>query len=253
MGGSVAALVVGLVAGVLSGAFGVGGGIVTTPAIRLVLGYPALIAVGTPLPLIVPTALAGAWSYRRAGLLDVRASVIIGACGLPLTVVGAWLSDVAGGRTVLLMTAALVAYMAFDVLSAPRTLPAADALEARRVPTLVLLGVVAGAYSGFLGLGGGFVIVPVLTRTLGMPIKRAIGTSLLAVALLAVPGSVVHWSLGHVDLGLAATMALGVVPGALIGARLTRTAADKSVRNAFAALLGVTAIAMVVNETGLLG
>jgi uncharacterized membrane protein YfcA len=57
---------VGLVAGVLSGMFGVGGGLVTTPAIRLLLGFPALIALGTPLPVILPTAVAGAASYEPA-------------------------------------------------------------------------------------------------------------------------------------------------------------------------------------------
>ena len=73
MGGVALTVVVGLVSGVLSGAFGIGGGLVTTPAIRLLLGYPALIAVGTPLPVILPGAIAGASSYVRRGLADVRA------------------------------------------------------------------------------------------------------------------------------------------------------------------------------------
>lgn len=251
MAGPVATVLVGLVAGVLSGAFGVGGGIVTTPAIRLLLGYPALIAVGTPLPIIIPTALAGAWSYRRAGLVDARAGLTVGIAGLPLTALGAWLSDRAGGAIVLLVTAALILYMAFDIIAGVRR-KAAAALPRASTRGLVLLGTFAGLYSGFLGLGGGFVIVPVLVRFAGMPMKRAIGTSLLAVCLLAVPGTVAHWYLGNVDVRLALTMALGVVPGALLGARLTKAAGELGVRYAFAALLTVTALVLVSGEIGAL-
>lgn len=248
MASPLAVVAVGLVAGVLSGAFGVGGGVVTTPAIRLLLGYPALIAVGTPLPVIVPTALAGAWSYWRAGLIDVRAALTIGLAGIPVTVLGAWLSDIAGGPLVLTVTAALIAYMAVDVALGGRA--SASRAESRRAgfAGYALLGAVTGLYSGFLGLGGGFIIVPLLARAFGMPIKRAIGTSLLTVSLLAIPGTITHWYLGHVDVPLALTLMLGVVPGALLGARLTKKAGEATVRYAFAGLLAVTAVVLVVNE-----
>lgn len=240
---------VGLAAGVLSGAFGVGGGVVTTPAIRLLLGYPALIAVGTPLPVIVPTALAGAWSYWRAGLVDVRAALTIGLAGIPVTVLGAWLSDMVGGRVVLAVTAALIAYMAADVaLGAKRGASSRPLSRRAGFVGYAVLGLVTGLYSGFLGLGGGFVIVPLLTRVFGMPIKRAIGTSLLTVSLLAIPGTVTHWYLGHVDVMLALTLMVGVVPGALLGVRLTRKAGEVAVRYAFAGLLALTAVVLVANE-----
>ncbi|MHB9004469.1 MAG: sulfite exporter TauE/SafE family protein [Coriobacteriia bacterium] len=237
-----------MAAGVLSGAFGVGGGIVTTPAIRLLLGCPALIAVGTPLPVIVPTALAGAWSYWRAGLVDVRAALTIGAAGIPVTVLGAWLSDMAGGRMVLAFTAALIAYMAVDVAIGGKSAGDPAARPERGVGAYAILGTFTGLYSGFLGLGGGFVIVPLLTRVFGMSIKRSIGTSLLAVCLLAVPGTITHWYLGHVDVSLALMLMIGVVPGALLGARLTRKAGDTAVRYAFSGLLAVTALVLVANE-----
>lgn len=249
MDSPLAVIAVGLAAGVLSGAFGVGGGVVTTPAIRLLLGFPALIAVGTPLPVIVPTALAGAWSYWRDGLIDVRAALTIGAAGIPLSVLGAWLSDIAGGRLVLAVTAALIAYMAVDVAVGGRSASPEPSERSRRgVWAYVLLGVFTGLYSGFLGLGGGFVIVPLLTRLFGMSIKRSIGTSLLAVCLLAIPGAITHWYLGHVDVSLALMLMIGVVPGALLGARLTRRAGETAVRYAFSGLLAVTAIVLVVNE-----
>jgi len=253
--GPLATALVGLAAGVLSGAFGVGGGVVTTPAIRLLLGYPDLIAVGTPLPVIIPTAIAGAWSYSRRGLADIRAGVVIGLAGAPASVAGAWLSSVLGGQVVLLVTAALIAYMAVDTflqaVGGPRTRPVAvGSAHPRRGWALAALGLVAGLYSGFLGLGGGFVVVPVLARFFGMDIKRAIGTSLTAVALLALPGTAAHAALGHIDWQLAAWLALGVVPGALVGARLTQRTSEKWVGVAFAGLLLLTALLLAANEIG---
>ncbi|MCX8006706.1 MAG: sulfite exporter TauE/SafE family protein [Coriobacteriia bacterium] len=244
---------IGAVSGVLSGAFGIGGGIVTTPAIRLLLGAPALVAVGTPLPVIVPGAVTGALAYLRRGLVDVRASVTIAAVGSLAAVAGAAASAAAGGAIVMLATAALMLYVAADVLSwAARSGTAPERVRERpgppSVPELAAVGVAAGLYSGFLGLGGGFVIVPLLARWLGYGLKRAIGTSLLAVAMLAIPGSVAHYALGHVDLSIAAGLVLGVVPGAAAGARLTTVASETAVRYAFAILLACAAAWLAVGE-----
>lgn len=252
------ALLIGLVAGYLSGQFGIGGGIVTTPALRLLLAQPELIAVGTPLPVIIPTAAAGALSYWRRGLTDLRVGVITGLVGGVFSIPGAWATRVVGGEVVLLATALLIGYMAIDMgllaLRPPR--------EADERPTRVdrsrswrwlgLLGLVTGLYSGFLGLGGGFVVVPVLARVFGFPLKRAIGTSLVAVTLLAIPGSITHYLLGNVDVGLAVALSLGVVPGAVLGARVTAAAKERSVRLGFAVLLLAVGLALGLTEAGML-
>lgn len=246
---------VGLAAGVLSGAFGVGGGVVTTPAIRLLLGYPELVAVGTPLPVIIPTAIAGARSYARRGLADVRAGVAIGLFGAPASILGASLTSLVGGKVVLLLTAVLIAYMSVDTIWQALRRPTGKPprvghAHPRRGAALALLGLVAGLYSGFLGLGGGFVIVPALTRFFGMDIKRAIGTSLTAVTVLAIPGTIAHTWLGHIDWTLAALLTIGVVPGALLGARLTHQASERWVSIAFALLLMATGLVLAANEIG---
>jgi uncharacterized membrane protein YfcA len=260
-----ATIAVGLASGILSGVFGIGGGLLTTPAITLLLGYPALIAVGTPLPVIVPGALTGAIAYRRRGLADVRAGLVMAAVGSLGSVAGAWLSRLVGGTFVLLATAAVIAGAAVDMLlqhraaASPAVAGEAESDEAlastvahpgarARVWTYAGIGAVAGLYSGFLGLGGGFVIVPALTRWCGMSVKRAIGTSLVTVAALAVPGTLAHWYLGHIDWPLAALLAIGVIPGAAIGARLTRRASDRSVRLAFAGLLAVVGVWLAISQ-----
>jgi uncharacterized protein len=255
----VATIVVGLASGVLSGAFGIGGGLLTTPAITLLLGYPALIAVGTPLPVIVPGALTGAISYYRRDLADVRAGLTMALAGTVGSVAGAFITRFVGGTAVLLVTAVVIAGASIDMLlqhraTAGRAVPgeaesdeslatiAVPAPVPARALAFVAIGAVAGLYSGFLGLGGGFVVVPALTRWCGMSVKRAIGTSLVTVAALAIPGTLAHWYLGHVDWTLAVLLAIGVVPGAVIGARLTGRASDRSVRLAFAILLAVVGV-----------
>jgi len=249
-----AAIAIGFVSGMLSGAFGIGGGIITTPAIRLLLGAPALVAVGTPLPVIIPGALTGAISYVRAGMADPRAGLTLGIAGVPFAVLGAWLTTLVGGTVVLLATAALIIWAAADMLlqSTGRRPVRSDEPETSesRPSTVVLvgIGVVTGLYSGFLGLGGGFVVVPLLTRWLRFPIKRALGTSLIAVSVLAVPGTITHALLGNIDWQIAAALAVGVVPGAILGARLSIGAQDRHIRVAFALMLIAVALWLGITE-----
>lgn len=254
-----ASVVIGLVAGLLSGAFGIGGGVITTPALRLLLGAPALIAVGTPLPVIVPSAVTGAYSYARAGLADVRAGLMLGLSGAVTAVVGALLAERVGGTVVLVATGAVVIWAATDIAMQAVVPPAAagDASAAAsatrsdapaRPRLLVGIGLLAGLYSGFLGLGGGFILVPMLTRFARFPLKAAIGTSLVGVTLLAVPGSVAHAVLGNVDWLLAAGMTVGVIPGAWAGSKVTQRASDRAVRVAFAIMLAIVGVYLIASE-----
>lgn len=274
---------IGLVSGVLSGAFGIGGGIITTPGIRLLLGAPALVAVGTPLPVIFPSALTGLLNYSRRGSLDVRTGVWCGVFGSAFAVLGALATQFVGGTVVMLATAALILYTAGDMILqliwpprlglvaaeeqdafSPTDAAPQDDASARLAPgvspahapvpvplwKLALIGGVTGTYSGFLGLGGGFVLVPMLTRWLGFDIKRAIGTSLLSIAILAVPGTITHALLGHVDWRIAAALAVGVIPGAWVGSRLTLGSSDRGIRIAFAVMLVVVGGWLAAAELG---
>lgn len=250
------ATAIGFVAGYLSGQFGIGGGVITAPAIRMLLGGSALVSVGTPLPVIIPTSITGVIAYARRGLLDVRAGLTIGAAGAVFSVLGAWLTSLVGGEVALGVMAALIAWMAADMLHlALRPEPQAHqvaACEERRRSWgwLVAIGMVTGLYSGFLGLGGGFVVVPALVRFLGFDAKRAVGTSLVAVLLLAVPGTVTHSLLGHIDWSIALGMTLGVVPGAMLGARVTAGAQERTIRIAFAVMLLAVGGLLATNELG---
>lgn len=244
----VPAVGVGFVSGVLSGTFGIGGGVVTTPALRLLMGAPALIAVGTPLPVILPSALVGSLNFHRRGLLDVRTALWCGFVGSATSVLGAFVSHLLGGRAILVITAILIAYVAVDMIrqaGTPDLEPSDPQLAEKPEPSAISLagiGLVAGFYSGLLGLGGGFILVPLFLRVLRLDMKRAVGTSLLTVAILAVTGTVSHAFLGHIDWGLAGALTLGVVPGAWVGSTLAMRARSRTLRVAFALMLVMAGI-----------
>lgn len=250
------AVAVGFISGTLSGMFGIGGALITTPAIRLLLGRPELIAVGTPLPVIVPSAVAGALSYARKGLVDVRTGLAVGVVGGLFAVLGARATTLVGGDVVLMVTAAVICWTAADTLYLAFRTPrpeherVAHAERTRSWLWLAGLGAVAGLYSGFLGLGGGFVVVPSLVRFFAFPPKRAVATSLVVVSLLAVPGTVTHYVLGNIDPVLAAQLAIGVIPGALLGARITSAARDRWVQVGFAAMLALLGLTLGAVELG---
>lgn len=252
----VPAAAVGFASGYLSGQFGVGGGIITTPAIRLLLGGSELIAVGTSLPVVIPTALTGVIAHSRKGAVDFRTGLAVGGVGAGFSVLGAWATSLVGGDVVLVLTGALICWMAVDMLLLAfaghrrEHLRERHAERRRSLAWLAGLGVVTGLYSGFLGLGGGFVVVPALVRYFGFDAKRAVGTSLVSVLVLALPGSVTHYLLGHIDVPMALSLAGGVVPGALLGAHVTSLANERTVRIGFASLLLAAGALLAITEIG---
>ena len=236
---------IGLVSGLLAGLFGVGGGIVMTPGIQVLLGAPPIVALATPLPVIFPTALAGALAYRRRGEIDVRAAAWIVAPGIVGAAVGAWLTGSIDTRLLLVVTALLLGWQAIAILRGGERRRTARPATA---PILGGIGAVAGLVSGLLGIGGGLVIVPLLAGWLGMPLKRALGTSLLAIVALVIPGTVVHGALGHLDLGICLALMVGAIPGARIGAALALGAKERTLRLVVGCGLLVISIAYAIEQ-----
>ncbi len=236
----------GFAAGVLSGLFGVGGAIVTTPGVQHLLGAAPIEAVATPLPIILPTSIVGAYTYARAGEIDRRAATWVIGPGLVGTVAGALLTELVEAHALLLITAFLIAWTAIGVIRG-RHAPRAEARSASG-PAYGAVGLVAGGISGLLGVGGGIVMVPAFTTLFGMPLKRALGTSLLCIAALVVPGTLTHWLLGHIDWAIFLVVTLGVVPGARLGARIALGAKEAVLRLMVGTFLLSVAAAYGVSE-----
>jgi len=238
------ALLIGLAAGVLSGVFGVGGGIAMTPGIQVLLGTAPITAVATPLPVIIPTAFTGALRYRSAGEFDRMGTKWMAVAGFFTAIGGALLTKVIEPHILLLVTAVLLAWQSVSVLRGARaTDPSRPKSYRAATPgAFAAIGAVAGLVSGLLGLGGGLIMVPLMVSWLGVPLKRALGTSLAAMLAMVIPGTVVHAVLGHVDWLLALVLSVGAVPGARIGADLALGSRERTLRLAVGSFLLAAAI-----------
>jgi uncharacterized membrane protein YfcA len=241
-------VVVGVGTGILSGMFGVGGAVLSTPAIR-VLGVGPLDAVGTTIPSIIPSAVSGTLRYHREALVRWPVVLRVGIVGSLAAVGGALLSHVVPGDGHLLMvaTAVLVGFTAWRMVAArdepesplPEAVPeGGEHRGAGETGKIVVAAVAAGGLSGLLGVGGGIIMVPAFAEWIGFSIKEAVGTSLACVGILALPSMTTHALLGDINWWYAAALSIGVIPGARIGAQLAIRSSDRSLRITTAILLG---------------
>jgi uncharacterized membrane protein YfcA len=228
---AIIAIAIGVGAGVLSGIFGVGGGIVMTPAIDAFLPVTPIQAIATPLPVIFPTSITGAYTYAKAGQVDRRAAWMMAPTGLVGSVLGAFATQWIDPTLLLLVTAGLLGWQSIGIIRArsPRADPEATERTTGR-EVYAAIGFAAGIVSGLLGIGGGLVMVPLLAGWCGMPLKRALGTSLLTIWALVIPGTIVHAFLGNIDWWVALFLSIGAVPGARLGATLALGARERTLR-----------------------
>lgn len=242
-------VLIGLATGVLSGTFGIGGGSLTTPAIRDVLGRSGYVALGTPLPIIVPTAASGALVFHKKGMLRYRIGLVCALAGSITAVLAAGATAYFSGRELMLITSAYIAVVAVKfAIGGNKSKPKAGAAPQKLMYRAVLVGLAAGGLSGFLGIGGGVVLVPAMVWLLNFHMHEAVGTSLLVMSIYAIPASVVHYLLGHIDIALLIPIALGSILGAQLGGRLAVRTGEKWLKLSFSAFLFVVAAYMAIAE-----
>ena len=243
----------GLVAGVFSGAMGVGGAIVATPLLRLA-GISPYLAVGTTVPAILPGALTGAWTYMRAKFVDVRTVLLVGTPGAVFSFLGARATRAVNGHVLMILTAGVLAVLSFRLArqSAPEV-PPEDGGRQGGMPAFGLLGAAAGFGSGLLGIGGGSLLVPVLSRAFSFPIKMALGTSLAIISIMALPNIIGQAEVGNINWNAALLLGAGIIPGARVGSLLALKAPDRTVKLVVGATLGAVAVLYAAIETAALG
>ncbi|MEL7672124.1 MAG: sulfite exporter TauE/SafE family protein [Chloroflexota bacterium] len=246
-----ALLLVGVAAGVLSGMFGIGGGVVIVPALTILFGFELQNAVGTSLVVLIwPLSIFAVAAYYRAGLLDVMASVML-ALGLVLgSFFGAEIALNLPEATMQRIYGVFLIYVGWrfleprKLLAARRDTPArletphpGDSAEAHWLPMLSI-GTLAGVAAGLFGIGGGLVIVPALVELLRYSQKRAVGTSLAALMPPVSIGAVIsYYNAGMVSLAASAVIAIGLIGGAFFGARIALGLPSSTVRRLYGAFL----------------
>jgi uncharacterized membrane protein YfcA len=224
-------IIIGCITGFLSAFFGIGGSSVDTPLLRTFLNLPALIALGTPLPLTVLKASIASIAYKREHLVNFRVAVYSIIAGVPGMVVGSYITAYLSGKFLMLLTAFVLFLVGIDFIVKTykeRTHTMKPFLQPH-LYYIVSVALAIGILSGVLANGGGIFFVPAYVILFRMKIKEAIATSLLTVIVMAIPGTIVHNQLGHIDWTISFFMAIGVIPMAYLGARLDMRTGSKTI------------------------
>lgn len=134
----------------------------------------------------------------------------------------------------------------------PKPVPDQPVLSRKQYLQGACIGLIAGLASGYVGVGGGFIMVPLMLAVLDIPMSLASGTSLIAIMILAIPGVIEQGLLGNIDYLAGIAIVVGSIPGALVGARLVRMVPERQLRFIFGGFLLVAAVMLMLNEFGIL-
>ena len=260
-------------AGILAGMFGIGGGILIVPSIVLLTGMNLKEAYGTSLAaLMLPVGIFGCMVYYKKKLLDIKAALII-ATGIMCTVgIGAYLANILDLIVLKITYSIFLFYIGLKFIKPLQLLRIAVnkiKAEARADKPLnmqqvslnytvlsdkssyikcFIIGTLAGINAGFFGVGGGAIIVPLLTIWLSFTPKKAIATSLgVLLPPIGLPGVLVYYSAGNLNFHVATYVAIGLLLGTIFGAKITVRLPAGLIKTAYGVLLIITGIKFTLN------
>ena len=209
--------------------------------------------------------LVGYGAIRNLGL-------VLGVGGAVMSPLGVWLASVSPGWLVICVAAIVIGFSAFKMFkkavkcapapragaasahsASPKPVPDQPHLSRKQYLQGACIGLIAGLASGYVGVGGGFIMVPLMLAVLDIPMSLASGTSLIAIMILAIPGVIEQGLLGNIEYLAGIAIVVGSIPGALVGARLVRVVPERQLRFIFGGFLLVAAVMLMLNEFGILG
>lgn len=234
------------------GLIGGGGSIITVPVLVYVLGVEAHDAISMSLAVVGATSLVGASLHYRNGCVELKTGFIFGSAGIAGAVVGSRFTRLLSPSALMLAFAGLMLIVATLMLTrkdqSDEVSQSPDAPPS--MPKAIGVGMVVGFLTGFLGVGGGFLIVPALVLFAGLEMKDAVGTSLVVIAINCAAGLVGHLSQAHFDLKLTFLVSLLAVTGTLGGTALSKRVRASSLRTGFAVFVIAVALFLVFKNYG---
>ena len=217
------AVAIGIVSGVSSGAFGIGGGVVNKPLLRVFLRAAPGLVIGSPIPAQFFGAALGSISYFKKGMINFKLVWLATPFAIAGTILGAWLTSLLNLGYVMVFLVVVVLWTGSRMIGRSFTVKAHEPEEcaAASMYKVAPTAFVAGTVAGLLGVGGGFLLVPAFNMILKREIKECIASSLAIVALTAIPNGIIHWALGHMDWNLALSLLVGQMIGVWFGTIFT--------------------------------
>jgi uncharacterized protein len=242
------ALSLSVLIGVSLGFFGGGGSILTVPLLVYVFGLEPKPAIASSLLVVGAASVAGAVQHWRAGNVELRTGLVFGAAGMVGAHVGGRAGAYLDGALLLLLFAAMMVLTSVAMWRGRRAPTGPPAAE-RSLAPLLAQGLGVGLFTGLIGAGGGFLIVPALALWARLPMRIAVGTSLLVIVLNTVAGFSGYASHVRVDFVLVAAVAVAAIAGSFLGSSLARRVDPASLRRGFAVFVLVMAAFIFVRET----
>ena len=241
----------GSLVGLIMGLFGGGGSILAVPLMHFVVGVAnPHIVIGTSALAVALNAIANLIAHARLGTVKWRCAFLYSTSGIVGAILGSSLGKMVDGQKLLLIFACVMLAVALFMFRSrgDQGNPGAEC-NIEKAPKVLGYGALTGAVSGFLGIGGGFLIVPALVASTGMPILNAIGSSLVSVSAFGLTTSINYALSGLVDWPMALVFVLGGLIGGYFGALLcTRLSTRKGLlHTAFASLILLVALSMIWN------
>jgi uncharacterized protein len=237
------ALLLSALIGVSLGLLGSGGSIITLPVLVYIAGVPAHQAVGMSLVIVGSTSALGVLLNLRQGAFDLRAATFFALSGMAGALVGAKFTHLVSAPVLLLLFGALMLVVGLRMLR--RGVSTAPAQPCRPWRCLAV-GVAVGWLTGFLGVGGGFLILPALVLFAGLEMKPAIGTSLAIIAINCLGGLIGQLRYLHFEWWLTLGFMLAAAAGMFAGTVLAKRLSAAALRRGFAwcvVLLGLALVA----------
>jgi hypothetical protein len=263
---------IGSLAGLIGALFGLGGGILIVPVLAIGFGVPMHTAIATSLLCGIATSSAAASRNIRLGIANVRLGLLLEPWTVTGAIAGGLVAGLLPGETLMKIFGVCIIGMAIPmgrvlgekeppkVEDEPSPLSGAyfDAASGRdvryaveRLPFAMGISSVAGVLSGLLGVGGGIIQVPALTLVCRLPMKAAAATSNFMIGVTAVASAIIYYGRGYVSPPLAAACVIGVFLGSRVGVVVSGRIHGEAIRKAFALVMVVIGIRLLVKAYGI--
>ncbi len=246
---------IGLIGGILAGMFGIGGGVIIVPALILVFNFTIAQASGTSLAaLMMPVGIFAVIQYYKKGFIDIKVACIF-AVGLFLGVIfGADMALFLSPKTMKILYGIFLLWVSWRFLDPISLIKKEDAKPKQKdekqmsLILLLIFGTLTGVLSGLFGVGGGLVMVPIMVSLMNYDTKKAMGTSLAALLPpVALPGVITYYNAGCLDLMTAGLLALGLLFGAFLGAKITIAMPSKLIKRLYSVFLIIVSINFILS------
>jgi uncharacterized membrane protein YfcA len=239
---------------------GIGGGIFIVPVLTLFYEFVPANAVGTSLTTIIFTAVAAALNYARQRRIYWRTGLVLAVTTVPGAYLGAWLTTQLKPRDLGLIFSLFLLFVGVYIIADLRNLKRSEKQDAvsrlrsdselvrsgRTIAVGAGLSFFGGLASGLLGIGGGLLVVPILTFAMGMSIHLATATSMFTMIFTSMSGIIQHFQASHINFESALLLALGAVFGAQVGAYTSKRISSKNLRRVFGIIVIVSGINMLL-------